>query len=264
MPLGDHLRELRTRVFRSVLGIAAGAVVAWIYYDAIFNWISRPFLSVVEEAQADGRNVQLALTGVADPFVLQLQVVVVAGIVLSAPIWLYQVWRFITPGLHRNERKWSVVVVALATPLFIAGTVLAYVFMPNALAFLLDFTPQNVSNIVDVSRYVSFFLNTVLVFGIGFLLPLFALFMNLAGVLPAKTLISAWRWILIGIFLFAAVATPDGNPVTMTMLALPIMALLSIVMGIAWLNDRRKGKRQQAEAIPDDEISPVDSPSSID
>ncbi len=264
MPLADHLRELRGRLVRSLLGISAGAVVAWFYYDTIFTWISQPFLSVVAQAQADGRNVQLALTGVADPFVLQLQVVVVSGIVLASPIWLYQVWRFVTPGLHRHERRWSVAVVAVATPLFIAGAALAYAFMPNALAFLLDFTPDKVSNIVDVSRYVSFFLNTVLVFGVGFLLPLFALLMNLAGVLPASTLIAAWRWILVGIFVFAAVATPDGNPVTMTVLALPIMALLTAVMGIAWLNDRRKRRRAAAAAVADDELSPIDSPTPID
>jgi sec-independent protein translocase protein TatC len=264
MPLADHLRELRSRLVKSLVAIAAGAVVAWMFYDDIFAWISQPFVSVVAEAQADGRNVQLALTGVADPFVLQLQVAAVGGIVLASPVWLYQVWRFITPGLHRNERRWSMIVVAVATPLFIAGAALAYVFMPNALGFLLAFTPATVSNIVDVSRYVGFFLNTVLVFGVGFLLPLFALMLNLAGVVPAKTLISAWRWILIGVVVFAAVATPDGNPVTMMMLAVPIMLLLTVVMGIAWLHDRRRTTRRPAADLPDDDVAPVDPAAPID
>lgn len=264
MPLGDHLAELRGRLFKSVLAITVGAVVGWLYYQQIFDLISAPFVAVVAEAQAEGRNVQLALTGVTDPFVLQLQVSAVAGIVLASPVWLYQTWRFVTPGLHRNERRWSLVAVATATPLFLAGTALAYLFMPNALSFLLDFTPQSVSNIVDVDRYVSFFLNTVLVFGIGFLVPLFALLLNLAGVLPARSLIRAWRWILIGTFVFAAVATPDGNPFTMTMLAVPIIVLLTIVSVIAWLNDRRKRDRGEVVELRDDEIAPVEDATPID
>lgn len=263
MPLTEHLAELRNRLFKSVLAIAIGSIVAWFFYSAIFDFIAAPFVSVVDEARANGQDVQLALTGVVDPFVLQLQVTVVAGILLSAPVWLYQVWRFITPGLHRHERRWSLIVVLTATPLFFAGAALAYIFMPQALGFLLGFTPQNVSNIVDVSRYVSFFLNTVIVFGIGFLLPLFALLLNLAGVLPAKTLIGAWRWILLGTIVFAAVATPDGNPFTMLLLALPIMLLLMIVMGIAWLHDRRK-RDEQLSALPDDEMSDIDDPAPID
>lgn len=264
MPLADHLRELRSRLFKAVLAITVGSVIAWFYYPRIFDFIDAPFMSVVDEARANGQDVQLALTGVVDPFVLQLQVTVVAGILLSSPVWLYQVWRFVTPGLHRHERRWSMVVVLTATPLFLAGAALAYVFMPQALGFLLGFTPTNVSNIVDVSRYVSFFLNTVIVFGIGFLLPLFALLLNLAGVLPAKALISAWRWILLGTIVFAAVATPDGNPFTMLILAVPIMGLLAIVMAIAWLNDKRKRNADDTADLADDEISSIEDPTPVD
>ena len=104
MPLTGHLRELRNRLFRSALAITAGAIVGWIYYDEIFRLISQPFLDVVAEAQENGRNVQLTLTGVADPFVLQIKVALVSGVVLASPIWLYQLWRFVTPGLHRHDR----------------------------------------------------------------------------------------------------------------------------------------------------------------
>jgi len=235
-----------------------------VYYEPIFNFIAEPFMLVVNQARAEGRDVQLVMTGVTDSFVLQMQVAAVTGIVLAAPIWLYQVWRFVTPGLHKNERRWSLLLVATATPLFLAGVALAYFFMPNAIGFLLGFTPSSVSNLVDVSRYISFFLNTVIVFGIGFLLPLFALMLNLVGVLPAKTFISSWRWIVIGIFVFAAVATPDGNPFTMTMLAGPIMLLLTIVMGIAWLHDRRKLRRAETVDLRDDEASVIPDISEID
>lgn len=266
MPLTDHLRELRTRLYRSLIAIAVGAVVGWIFYDQIFAAISGPFESVVDEAVASGRNVTLALTGVADPFVLKLKVAGVAGVILASPIWLYQLWRFVTPGLKRHERKWSLLFVAVATPLFLSGALLAYVFLPNALAFLFDFTPQSVDNIVDVSRYVGFFLRTVVMFGIGFLLPLVALMLNLAGVLPARSLIRAWRWVILGIFVFAAVATPDGNPMTMAVMAAPIIAMIGVVMGIAYLNDRRRGRRRKNADLDlrDDELSPIDADSDTD
>lgn len=257
MPLTDHLRELRSRIFRSMIAIGIGAIIGWFLYDTVFEMVSAPFEAVVAEAQSQGRQVQLALTGVADPFVLKLKVAGVTGVVLASPIWLYQTWRFVTPGLLRHERKWSVLFVAVATPLFLSGMALAYVFLPNALGFLFDFTPESVANIVDVSRYISFFLRTVIMFGIGFLLPLFALMLNLAGILPAHVLIRAWRWVLLGIFVFAAVATPDGNPLTMTVMAIPIIMMIIAVMGIAWLNDRRKRRKDPDLDLRDDELSEI-------
>lgn len=265
MPLADHLRELRSRLSRGLLAIAIGTVAAWFFYDQIFSAITEPFTRVVAQTHSDGRNVQLALTGVADPFTLRLQVTAVAGIVLTAPVWLWQIWRFVTPGLHRHERRWSLLFVALATPLFLSGTVLAYYFLPQALGFLLDFTPANVSNIVDVTGYVSFFLRTVLVFGIGFLLPLFALMLNLAGILPARALLRAWRWIVLGVFLFSAVATPDGNPFTMAALAVPILALIAVVTGVAVLHDRgRRDDLTDLADLADDEARCLDEPDTAD
>ena len=133
-------------------------------------------------------------------------------------------------------------------------------FLPQALAFLFGFTPDDVSNLVDVTRYLTFFLRTIVVFGIGFLLPLLALGLNLAGILSARALIGAWRWIVLGVFVFAAMATPDGSPLTMAVLALPILGLIGITMGFAALNDRRRSRRQAAEGLldlSDDEASPA-------
>ena len=261
MPLTDHLRELRTRVFRSMLAIVVGAVAAWFFYDQIFGAITAPVEAVVAEMVGDGRDIKLVMPGVADPFILKLQISTVAGVVLASPIWLYQMWRFVTPGLHKHEKRWSLLFVAIATPLFVSGTLLAYVFLPNALGFLFDFTPDDVSNFIDVTRYIGFFLRTTIVFGLGFLLPLVALMLNLAGVLPARNLVKAWRWVLLGIFIFAAVATPDGNPLTMTVLAAPIIVMIGLVMGLATLNDRRKRRRDPLVDLRDDELSelPEDS-----
>lgn len=259
MPLAVHLAELRNRLFKSLLALIVGAIVGWIFFDPLFALLEDPFLQVVEEAQAEGKNVQLALTGVTDPFVLRIKVSAVAGLILASPVVLFQLWRFVTPGLHRNERLWAYGFVAVATPLFFAGVALAYFFLPQALAFLFGFTPDDVSNIVDVNRYLTFFLRTIVIFGIGFLLPLLTLSLNLAGVLSAKALIGAWRWITLGVFLFAAMATPDGSPLTMTVLALPILALLGVTMLVALVHDRRAAAREKEALVDlrDDEASPT-------
>jgi sec-independent protein translocase protein TatC len=225
MPLSSHLRELRSRLVKAGLSIAIGMVIGWIYYDRLFAWLSSPFSSVVTQAQAEGRVVTLALTGVADPFVLQMQVVAVAGVILAAPVWLYQMWRFATPGLHRYERRWAIGFTAVAAPLFLGGALLAYAVLPIGLQILFGFTPAGVENIVSVDKYLSFFLRMVLVFGVGFLIPLFLVLLNFAGVLSGKRLLSWWRWIIVIVLVFAAVATPTGDPVNLALLAAPIYVL---------------------------------------
>ena len=271
MPLTEHLRELRSRLVKSGIAIAVGMVIGWMYYPQLFEWLSAPFMGAVEQAQSEGREVTLALTGVADPFVLQMQVAAMAGIVLAAPVWLYQLWRFVTPGLHGNERRWAIGFAAVATPLFLAGVALAYAVLPLGLQVLLGFTPENVENIVSVDRYLSFFLRTVLVFGVGFLVPLLLVLLNFAGVLSGRRLLGWWRWIIIAVLLFAAVATPTGDPINLMLLAGPILVLVAIAVGIALLNDRRRARRRRAAGEPDfeqyddDTASPLDdTPSSLD
>lgn len=262
MTLTDHLRELRSRLVKSGLAIAVGMVVGWIYYTQIFNWLRQPFDNVVNQAIADGRNVVLALTGVADPFVLQMQVSAIAGVLLASPIWLYQVWRFVTPGLHKHEKRWALGFVAVATPLFASGVALAYWVLPFGLDILFGFTPEGVDNIVSVDRYLSFFIRMVLIFGVGFLAPLLLVGLNFAGILTGKRLLSWWRWIIFAVFLFSAVATPTGDPINMLILAAPMLLLISIAIIISLLNDRRRSKKvDDYSAWADDETSPLpDSP----
>ncbi len=261
MALTDHLRELRTRLVRAGIGIALGMVVGWVFYDQIFAWISAPFNDIVAQSRAEGRVVVLALNGVADPFTLQLQVAAMVGVVLSSPIWLYQLWRFITPGLHTHERRWALGFVAVAVPLFGLGVWLAYAVLPAGLALLMGFTPAGVENIVSVDRYLDFFVRTILVFGVGFLIPLVIVLLNLAGLLPGRTLLSWWRAILLAIFVFAAIATPTGDPWNMTLLAAPIALLMALAVGFCLLNDRRKERRRATEGYgqwDDDEASLIE------
>jgi sec-independent protein translocase protein TatC len=266
MPLTDHLRELRSRLSKSLLAIFVGMVVGWFYYDPLFNLIRAPFDAVVAEAEASGRDMTLAFTGVADPFVMQLKVAGVAGLLLASPIWLYQLWRFLVPGLKGSERRWGLAFAAVATPLFLAGAFLAYRVMPKGLEILLGFTPEKVENIISVDKYLSFFLRMMVVFGIGFLLPLLVVALNFAGVLPASRLRSWWRWIVMGVVVFAAVATPTGDPFNLMILALPLMGLMGLAWVAAWLNDRRRARRVGAQPQwGDDETSPLDEePSPLD
>jgi sec-independent protein translocase protein TatC len=260
MPLVEHLRELRSRLVKASLAILAGMVVGWIYYDAIFAWLSAPFEAVVEQARAQGRDITLALTGVADPFVLQLQISAVTGLLLSSPVWLYQLWRFVTPGLRRHERRWAIGFVVVAVPLFASGVMLAYVVLPYGLELLFGFTPANVENIVAVDRYLSFFIRMVIVFGVGFLAPLMLVLLNFAGVLTGKRLLSWWRWIIFITFIFAAVATPTGDPINMLLLAGPILVLMTFAILICLANDKRRARKGEPDydEWDDDSTSPLE------
>ncbi len=259
MPLADHLRELRRRLVISLIAITAGSVVGWIYYVPIFEFISHPIEQVVAEAAAQGRDVKLVMAGVADAFMLQVKVAVMTGLMLASPVWLYQLWAFVTPGLHPKERRWVYVFAAVSVPLFLGGVALAYVVMPKGLEVLLGFTPENVGNYLPVDRYLSFFLRMVLVFGVGFLTPLFIVGLNVMGILTGKRLAAAWRYIIFAVFIFAAVATPTGDPVNMMLLATPILVLVGAAVLFCLINDRRRARRGEPdyESWDDDEISPI-------
>ncbi|MEI2641384.1 MAG: twin-arginine translocase subunit TatC [Candidatus Nanopelagicales bacterium] len=259
MPLADHLRELRRRLVISIIAIAAGSVVGWIYYTQIFDVIARPIEQVVAEAAAEGRDVRLVMSGVADAFMLQVKIAAMTGLVLASPVWLYQLWAFVTPGLHPRERRWVYVLVGVSVPLFLAGVALAYAVMPKGLEVLLGFTPENVGNYLPVDRYLSFFLRMILVFGVGFLTPLFIVGLNIVGILSGKRLAAAWRYIIFAVFVFAAVATPTGDPVNMMLLATPILLLVVAAVAFCLLNDRRRARKGEPdyEQWDDDQVSPI-------
>ena len=164
-----------------------------------------------------------------------------SGLVLASPIWLYQIWAFIMPGLHRNERKWTLIFVSIAGPLFAAGVVLGYVVLPKGIVGPDRLHPEQVTNLVDLNDYLSFVIRILLVFGVSFEIPLFVVLLNLAGVVRAHHL-ARWRsWIIFGTFVFAAVATPSTDPITMLLLAVPMVLLFLLSEVIAHIVDRRRG-----------------------
>ena len=239
MTLAEHFRELRKRLVRSSLALIICTIAVWNQFSVIFAFIRAPYDSV----QGLGSTAVLALTGVTSGFSLQLKVSLAAAFVVSSPIWIYQLWRFISPGLKRSERKWAYLFTAIAVPLFSCGVLLAYYVMPRMLDILFEFTPADVENVTSVESYLSFFLHLTLFFGIGFLLPLVLVSLNFAGILSGDRLKAAWRWLILGSFVFGAVATPNGDPLAMTFVALPMIALSFIAVGIALVND---GRRERA------------------
>jgi sec-independent protein translocase protein TatC len=262
MPLVGHLRELRNRLFVAAIAIAVGAVVAWINYDEIIALVRRPWDNFQQTGAARGVDVpDLVITGIATPFTLQFQVSMVAAIILASPVWLYELWAFITPGLKRRERWWTVAFLAAAVPLFAAGVLLAFVFLPKALQLLIGFTPERFTNLITVSEYFTFVTRMLLVFGVAFLLPVFVVMLNAVGVLTARTLRGWWRGIAFGVFVFAALATPTGDPWTMLTLATPMLLLLFAAFGICWLNDRRRRRKglldDWDDDLDDDRASPL-------
>ncbi|MFM1786221.1 MAG: twin-arginine translocase subunit TatC [Actinomycetota bacterium] len=245
MPLMEHLAELRKRLVISIIAVILSVIPAWIYYQDIFGFLRQPFDQVVNQS---GSKASLTLGGVIDPFTLQIQVSLVTALIISCPIWLFQLWRFITPGLHRNERRWALLFVSIASPLVGLGAWFAYFVMPVSLQVLIGFTPDNVANLIAVDRYFDFFFKMVLVFVIGALIPFVLVLLNFAGALTAAKIRSWWRLIIMSTFVFAAIATPTGDPLNMSIVALPILLLIFIAWLIASLNDWRRKKSSKVDS----------------
>lgn len=260
MPLIEHLRELRRRVFVSVVALIPGVVLGWIFYDDLVRFLAAPICDVpVGGSVGGGTCGPLVINGLLGPFNLQVKVALAAGVVLASPVWLYELWAFVTPGLQRHERRWTIGFLVTGVPLFIAGGAFCYLILPRTTRVLLGFTPDQVGSIVDFNEFLSIVIRLMLVFGLGFEVPVFIVMLNLLGILPARRLAGWWRQIVLAVFLFAAIATPTGDPLTMTVLAVPLCVLVLISYLVARANDARRGHRDlDYAALDDDEASPLD------
>jgi sec-independent protein translocase protein TatC len=260
MALADHLRELRARVLKVAVVLTIGVVVAWFFYDDLFSLLFEPYRRAQEILESEGVASMPVLSGVANPLLLQIKVCALAAVVVTSPYWLYQLWAFIVPGLHANERRWTRIFAVVAGPMFMLGVFVGYYVLPKGIEVLVGFTPGGLQNLVEFGEYFRFLTRMLLVFGIAFEIPLFVVMLSLAGVVSGRALGRYRPWIVLGAFVFAAVATPSTDPFSMLMLAIPMTLLFLVSEVVARLVDRRR--RRQAAAGPyaglsDDEVSPL-------
>lgn len=258
MALADHLRELRARIMRVAVLLTVGTVIAWFFYPQLFDLILRPYNEA--KVMLGGKvKTEPYISGAGGPLLIQLKISALAAVVLTCPIWLYEIWGFIVPGLHPQEKRWTRLFALVAGPLFVCGVAIGYYVLPKGLQVLLSFVPSNVQSLLEFSEYFSFFTRMLLVFGVAFEVPLFVVLLNLAGVLPGRALARYRPWIIVGVFVFAAVATPSTDPFSMSMLAIPMTILFLVSEVIARTVDRRRRREaEQFGALDDDEISPLD------
>jgi sec-independent protein translocase protein TatC len=257
MALVDHFRELRARLMRSVLAIVIGVTAAFFFYHQLLHLVTSPYDHAKTMLNPHTRT-RIYVSGVGGGLMLQLKLCGIAGLVASRPVWLYQIWAFILPALHRNEKRWSMLFVAVAGPLFAAGVAVGYYTLPKALSVLISFTPAGTENLNDFDHFFSFMTRMLLVFGVAFEIPLFVILLNLAGVVSGRSLGRHRPWIIIGTFVFAAVATPSTDPFTMLFLAIPMTLLFFLSELIARIVDRRRARVRAARPQwTDDEASAI-------
>jgi sec-independent protein translocase protein TatC len=263
MPLFDHLRELRNRVVKSALALIAGMIVGFVFFNPVWKFIEKPLCEAKIRGYVGcghlGVN-KLVLNGPLDAFYLRVKVALIVGVILSSPVWLYQVWSFIAPGLYAREKRWGYYFLATAVPLFLAGNVLAYLSLGRSMHYLLGLTPGGVDNLIQVDLYISFVMTIMLAFGIAFELPLLIIMLNLAGILTHERFRKWRRMLIFGTFLIAGVANPSPDPITMLILGGACAALVEVAELIVWYNDRRRARLHPDPyaGLADDELSPLD------
>jgi sec-independent protein translocase protein TatC len=240
MTLGDHLVELRRRLGIVGLSIVVAAVGGWFLADPVWGALSEP---VTEIARETNRDADINYTSVTEAFDTKMAISLVLGIVMAAPVWLYQVWAFFVPALKRRERRYAVGFLAASVPLFFAGVTAGWLVLPNIVILLTSFAPDQSSTLLSAKIYLDFALKLVVAVGIGFVLPVFLVLLNFIGVLSAKAIIQGWRWAIVTIALFTALATPAADVVSMVLLAIPMIILYFVAAGIAGINDARLARK---------------------
>jgi len=254
MSLGAHLREFRKRLYLAALGIFVGGVGGWFAADFILDALRRPIFAV---AGAQGRVATLNYDGVTSAFDLRLQIALTVGVVISSPVWLYQIWAFFVPAMTRREIKYVLGFFLTAIPLFFAGCYAGWIVFLRIVELMTSFAPANDASILTAKTYFDFVLKLVIVVGVAFVLPVFLVLLNFAGVLSAKSILKSWRVAVLIIALFTAIATPTADVLSMLLLAAPMVVLYFLALGVALIHDRRKARAELRDIEP---ASPTVSP----
>ena len=238
MSLGQHLIELRKRLFRSAIGVVLGAVVGWIVYPWVWDGLRAPI-----EIIAESRNAVLNYQGITTAFDVHMQIAIYVGILVSSPIWLYQLFAFLVPGLTGKEKRYTFGFVFTAIPLFLAGCAAGWFVVPHIVILLNSFVPPEDASFIEAKDYLGFVMKLILAVGVAFVLPVFLVLLNFVGVLSGHTILKGWRIAILTITLFTAIATPAADPFSMFLLAIPMVFLYFVAVGVAYLHDAIAAKR---------------------
>lgn len=260
MSLKEHLVEARNRLFKALLALAVGTIIGFFAYDWLLQLLISPVI------QAGGI---VMFTAVLSPFDIMIKVAIFVGVIISSPVWIYQIWAFIVPGLKKKERRLSLAFAAVAVPLFLFGIAMAYFVMPFALQFFSSLTPDNSELNVTIDSYLPFVFRLLLAFGIAMLVPVLMVGLNMAGVLSSKVILKNWRITVFLIALVAAMAAPGGDAITMFALAGPLFLTFAAATLFCVINDKKRVKKQLAldaenERLATGEATDIDAPIKID
>jgi sec-independent protein translocase protein TatC len=273
MPLMEHIRELRTRLVKAAIAILIGGVIGFILRNHLIGVLEHQVcddmsINGIGKRSAQCPNGVLTISGPTTGITLAFKIALFSGLVLASPIWLYQLWAFLAPGLYKREKRYGLTFIGAAVPLFLIGSYCAYFFLSAIMKALLGFNPTGVAAQLPVDTFLTFVLRMMAVFGVSFVLPLILVVFNLLGVLSGARMAKHWRVVVLVIFVFAAIAVPTGDPIGMTVLAAPICVLYFGAVGFAIVNDRRKAARRAADPLVNlspDEASELDlSPAPIE
>ncbi|MEV0369742.1 twin-arginine translocase subunit TatC [Streptomyces sp. NPDC050636] len=265
MPLAAHLRELRNRLLKSVLAIVVVTAIAMWQYEPLAHFITGPVIDAVGCPKGTSTTgprthpcAEITANGLLAPFTILLKLSLTAGVVVASPVWLYHLWAFLAPGLHKHEKKYALSFVGAGVPLFLGGAYLAYAVLPTTAGALVGLTPSEWANLFPADEFLDIVTRMVVVFGLAFELPLLLVLLNMGGVLTGRRILGWWRFMVLGITVFSALATPTGDPLTMGLLAIPIVVLYFGAVGICLLNDRRRKRSNPDADLDDDEASELD------
>lgn len=248
MSLGGHLREFRNRAIVSAVAILIGCVVGWQFYQEVYDYLKQPITDLA--ASHPGARIDVNFNGVTAPFNLKLKVASWLGLILASPVWMWQIWAFLVPGLTKKEKRVGRTFILAALVLFAAGVYMGTQTFKNAVELLLGATPENASNLPSATEYFSFVTRFILAFGLSFMLPILLMALNVLGFLKGRMMLKGWRFAVIIAFTFAAIMTPTPDVYTMFLMAAPLCVLFFGTAALALVLDKWRARRE-AKARPE-------------
>ena len=243
MSLGSHLVEFRNRLVISAIAIAVGLIAGWVLSDWVWEMLRKP----INDLSVNGRTALIQYTDVTSGFDTKIQISLFIAVIIASPIWLYQIWAFLAPGLTKREKLYGVGFLGTAVPLFLAGIYAGWMVLPNIVRLMSTFQPTEDAFYINARTYLEFTIKLLLAVGVGFVMPVLLVLLNFIGVLRGKTILKSWRIAIMIIVLFAALTTPAADLMSMFLLAVPITVLFFLATGVAILHDRRVDKRRAKE-----------------